>query len=179
MAHTKSSIKDLRRIKKRTVRNVANRSMMRTFLSKARKAVDDKESDAAQRVEAACQILDKMVTKGIIKKNNSSRRKARLMNRLNLSLDIGKASALRLKKEMKEKARKEKPQASRERIEDVDAAAIAEAMPDKVEKPEVAETVEKVEVESPVEVKEEESSKEVKDDESTEETESAPEEKPE
>lgn len=179
MAHTKSSIKDLRRIKKRTVRNVALRSRMRTHLTKARRAVASQESDAIQRVDAACRELDRMVSKGIIKKKNASRRKSRLMKRLNISLNIGKASVLRSEKVIKEKARKEKPKAIRERIEDVDAAAIAEAMPDKEEIIETTETEEKPELESPVENRPEESSDETKEDESSEESETTPEEKPE
>ena len=88
MAHTKSSIKDLKRIKKRTIRNRALRSKMRNYVKKARTALNKGTSDAEERVGVACRVLDQMVTKGIIKKNNASRRKSRLVKRLNITLNI-------------------------------------------------------------------------------------------
>ncbi|MBU1022676.1 30S ribosomal protein S20 [bacterium] len=166
MAHTKSSIKDLKRIKKRTIRNVALKSRMRTYLTKARRSVDNQESDAAERVDTACQVLDKMVAKGVLKKNNASRRKGRLMKRMNISLNIGKASVVRSEKAVKEKTRKEKLEVVRETIEDVDSAVLAGALREKNEQSDTTKT-------------ESESSEETKDDESSEALEDTPEEKPE
>ena len=81
MAHTKSSKKDLIRIKIRTARNRALRSRMRGAVKKARTAIEtDPASDGTKdEVKAAMRTLDKMVTKGLIHKNQAARKKSRLV----------------------------------------------------------------------------------------------------
>lgn len=130
MAHTKSSIKDLKRIKKRTIHNRTLRSKMRTYVKSARVALDKDTSDAPERVGAACQVLDKMVTKGIIKKNNASRRKSRLMKHLNITLNIGEPAVLKSEKTMHEEPKVVKPQRPEldESTEAVDADVMAAAI---------------------------------------------------
>ena len=110
MAHTKSSIKDLKRIKKRTIRNRTLRSKLRTYVKKAKVALDKDTSDAPERVGAACSVLDRMVTKGIIKKNNASRRKGRLMKRLNITLNIGQPAVLKSEKTIQEEPKVVQPE---------------------------------------------------------------------
>ena len=110
MAHTKSSIKDIKRIKVRTERNIALRSKMRTYLRKARESVDQQNVDAPERVNAAMRVLDKMVTKGIIKKNNASRRKSRLMKRLNVTLNVDKPQVLKEEKAIPEETIIDEPE---------------------------------------------------------------------
>jgi len=81
MAHTKSSIKDLKRTKKRTTRNRGLKSKMRTSVKKARTTIDSGKDDPAVSMKSAIEILDKMVSKGIIHPNNAARKKSRLIQR--------------------------------------------------------------------------------------------------
>ncbi|MBU4486479.1 MAG: 30S ribosomal protein S20 [Candidatus Delongbacteria bacterium] len=76
MPHHKSAIK---RLKKSKVENAYNRhykSMMKTALKKVRSATS--KEDGAKNLIAAQSILDKLVIKGVIKKNNASNKKSRL-----------------------------------------------------------------------------------------------------
>ncbi|MCG3151226.1 MAG: 30S ribosomal protein S20 [bacterium] len=81
MPHTKSSKKDLLRIQVRNERNRALRSRLRTFVKKARTAIcsDPAIPATADSLKAAISQLDRMVTKGIIHKNQASRKKSRLV----------------------------------------------------------------------------------------------------
>ncbi|MDA3885406.1 MAG: 30S ribosomal protein S20 [Candidatus Delongbacteria bacterium] len=77
MPHHKSCKKRLRQTKKLNVYNRHYKSMMKTALKKV-KSSENKE-DAKVNVVAAQSILDKLVIKGIIKKNNASNKKSKLM----------------------------------------------------------------------------------------------------
>jgi small subunit ribosomal protein S20 len=108
MAHTKSSIKDLKQTKKRTERNKALKSRARTFVKKARASTETGKDDAQPRVKEALRELDKMVSKGVLKKNNANRRKSRLMKKLNVTLNVGQPSVLKEKKAKPSEEKEEK-----------------------------------------------------------------------
>jgi small subunit ribosomal protein S20 len=80
MPHTNSAKKRLRQNERRRASNRAMRSQMRTCLKKAREAAAKAPADAAteQVIRKACSELDKAARKGLIKKNEANRRKARL-----------------------------------------------------------------------------------------------------
>ena len=80
MANIKSAIKRNRQNEKRRLHNRVFRGRARTFVNKARVAIEagDKES-AAEYVKVAVKALDKAAEKKIIHKNNAARRKSRLM----------------------------------------------------------------------------------------------------
>ena len=83
MANIKSQIKRNRQNKKRRLHNRIFRGRARTFIKRARMAIDTEPqevADAAVR-EAIC-ALDKAAGKGVIHKNNAARRKSRLMRNL-------------------------------------------------------------------------------------------------
>lgn len=83
MANIKSQIKRNRQNEKRRVQNRIFRGRARTFVAKARTALETgngEESKAA--VLEAISELDRAATKGVIHKNNAARRKSRLMKRL-------------------------------------------------------------------------------------------------
>ncbi len=83
MANIKSAIKRNKQNEKKRVRNRVYRGMARTFVSKARKAIDVKDTEAAQAATLeAISALDKAAQKGVIHKNNAARRKSRLMKKL-------------------------------------------------------------------------------------------------
>ena len=78
------SQKSARVVLKRGSRNRPIRNALRTYVKKAQDSIDsgDAESATLDTVQAI-RALDKAVTKGIIHKKNSSRRKSRLMIKLN------------------------------------------------------------------------------------------------
>lgn len=84
MPHTKSALKNLRKNRRKRLRNQLVRSRATTAVKKARRLIQaGKMEDARGAVQVACSALDKAAQKGIIHKNNASRRKARLMKQLN------------------------------------------------------------------------------------------------
>ena len=83
MANIKSQIKRNRQNEKRRLRNRVIRGRARTFVAKARAAVQTDNPETAQAAVAqAISALDRAAAKGIIHKNNAARRKSRLMKRL-------------------------------------------------------------------------------------------------
>jgi small subunit ribosomal protein S20 len=86
LPNIKSVKKDVIKSRKNHERNIAAKSAAKTFIKKARLAIDSNASDTAETVEAvrlACKSLDKSSERGIIHKNQAARRKSRLMKRLN------------------------------------------------------------------------------------------------
>jgi len=83
LANIKSAIKRNKQNEKRRIRNRFYRGTARTLVKKARFAMDKGEAQpAAESVKAAISALDKAAQKGIIHKNNASRRKSRLVKKL-------------------------------------------------------------------------------------------------
>lgn len=83
MANIKSAIKRNKQNEKRRLRNRIYVGRARTFVKKARTAIDDGElEDARLATLQAISALDKAAEKGIIHKNNAARRKSRLMKHL-------------------------------------------------------------------------------------------------
>ena len=75
MANTRSAIKRIRQNQKRRLRNRLFRGRARTNIKQARQAISAEEMDAVR-------ALDKAAAKGVLHKNNASRRKSRLMKQL-------------------------------------------------------------------------------------------------
>ena len=74
--------------RRRAARNRTVRSLVRTRVTAARKAIDDSPSgdDTVASVRAAISALDVATRKGVIHRNQSSRKKSRLVKRLNKAL---------------------------------------------------------------------------------------------
>ena len=84
MAHTLSARKRVRRTQSRTLRNKSIRSQYKTYTTKALKALEGDDVEAAeQAVKQALRLLDKTVRKGILHRNSAARRKSRLARKLN------------------------------------------------------------------------------------------------
>ena len=81
MANIKSAIKRNRQNEKRALANKGVRSQMRTYMKKALADAGTDQSDASLRL--AIKHIDKAATKGIIHKNNASRKKSRLTKAVN------------------------------------------------------------------------------------------------
>ncbi len=78
--------KSMRVQNRRTARNRSVRSYVRNRVTAARRAIDESPSDAAESVRAAMSALDVATRKGVIHRNQSSRKKSRLAKRLNKAL---------------------------------------------------------------------------------------------
>lgn len=83
MANSKSALKRMRQNPKRRLRNRFFSGRARSFVKKARQSLDGENVEEARAsTMAAISALDKAAEKGIIHKNNASRRKGRLMKHL-------------------------------------------------------------------------------------------------
>ena len=83
MANIKSQIKRNQQNQKQRARNRVYRGSARTFVRKARLALESGDVDAARAATIqAASALDKAAQKGVLHKNNASRRKGRLMKQL-------------------------------------------------------------------------------------------------
>ena len=83
MANHFSALKRARQTEKRTARNRANRSRLRSALREFRETLSkgDKQT-AEQNFRQTVSALDKAIQKGVIHENTASRYKARLSARL-------------------------------------------------------------------------------------------------
>lgn len=83
LANTKAAEKAIRQNDRRRERNRWFVSRSRTFMKKTLKAIDAGDLDEAQAAFIEAQsALDKAAEKGIIHKNNASRHKSRLAQRI-------------------------------------------------------------------------------------------------
>ncbi len=83
MANIKSAIKRNKQNEKRRILNRVYRGRARTFIARARVAINGKDAEVAQAATLeAISALDKAAQKGVIHKNNAARRKSRLMKKL-------------------------------------------------------------------------------------------------
>ena len=82
MPNIKSAKKRVKVIEKKTLRNKAIKSDLKTALKKADAAVANNASDKEQVVRAAIKKVDMACTKGILHKNNAARKKYQLAKKL-------------------------------------------------------------------------------------------------
>ena len=83
MADHFSALKRARQTEKKTVRNRANKSRLRSALRSLREAIEKGDNTAAQSAyRATVSVVDKGVQKGVLHKNTASRYKARLTARI-------------------------------------------------------------------------------------------------
>jgi small subunit ribosomal protein S20 len=83
MANHFSALKRARQTEKRTARNRANTSRLRSALRQLREALTKGDKTAAEKVfRQTVSALDKGVQKGVVHKNTASRYKSRLSARL-------------------------------------------------------------------------------------------------
>ena len=83
MANHFSALKRARQTEKRTVRNRANASQLRTALRTLRETLAKGDKAAAELVyRETVSVLDKAIQKGILHENTAARYKSRLSKRL-------------------------------------------------------------------------------------------------
>jgi small subunit ribosomal protein S20 len=84
MANHFSALKRARQTTKRTARNRANASRLRTQLRSLREALAKGDKSAAERIyRETASALDKAIQKGVLHENTAARYKSRLNVRLN------------------------------------------------------------------------------------------------
>lgn len=83
MANTASARKRIRQTEKRTIRNRARRSRVRTFLRKVEQAIaGGDQSQAQEALRVAQPELQRAATKGVLHKNMVARKLSRLSSRI-------------------------------------------------------------------------------------------------
>jgi small subunit ribosomal protein S20 len=84
VANIKSQKKRIRTNEKARMRNKAVRSELKTATRKVREAVEAGNAKAAlENAQAACRLMDKAASKGIIHKNQAANRKSGIMKLAN------------------------------------------------------------------------------------------------
>ena len=84
MANHFSALKRARQTERRTERNRANRSRLRTSLRELRETLAKGDRQAAQQLfRQTVSALDKAIQKGVIHENTAARYKSRLSARVN------------------------------------------------------------------------------------------------
>ena len=83
MANSPQARKRAKQSEKRRSQNASQRSMVRTYIKRVHGAVETNDAEAAGAALAqAVPIIDKMVSKGIMHKNQAARQKSRLNKRV-------------------------------------------------------------------------------------------------
>ena len=82
MAHHKSAEKRIRQTPKRTLRNRARVSTIKTAVKKAETALASGDKSAAEALKAAQAEMARGVTKGVMHRNTVARKISRLTKRL-------------------------------------------------------------------------------------------------
>lgn len=84
MANIKSQIKRVKTNAKRTERNRAHKSELRTFIRKFRTAADSGDvATAEEALKVASKKLDKAVSKGVLHKNQAANKKSSMAKKFN------------------------------------------------------------------------------------------------
>ena len=84
MPNIASSIRMVRTYEKRTARNKSVRTEVKSVITKAEKLISAGKIDEAKTAVAAAAVtLDKAANRGVLHANNTSRRKSRLVAKLN------------------------------------------------------------------------------------------------
>ena len=83
MANSPQAKKRARQSEKRRAQNASQRSTVRTYIKRVLGAVEAKDTEAARgALVLALPMIDKMVTKGIMHKNQAARHKSRLTKKV-------------------------------------------------------------------------------------------------
>lgn len=83
MANIKSAEKRIRQTAKRTERNIARRSRMRTYVKRVETAIASGDQSAAgEALKLAQAELDRAAQKGVLKRNTAARKVSRLNARV-------------------------------------------------------------------------------------------------
>ena len=79
----KSAEKALRQSKKRAYLNKRAKEQVKDLAKKTRKAIIASSEESKELIKKTLKATDKLVSRGVIKKNTASRKKSRLMKKFN------------------------------------------------------------------------------------------------
>ena len=83
MAHTTSAKKRVRQTERRTIRNRARKSRLRTFVRRVEEAIASGDKQAAESAfKTAMPEMHRSVTKGVLHRNTAARKLSRLSARI-------------------------------------------------------------------------------------------------
>lgn len=92
MPNTRQAEKRMRRDAKRRLRNRYHLSRMRTYIKNLRKMIENKQFEEAQQfLPKVVSIIQHTAAKGVIHKNEASRRVSRIYNLVNKALKSSKS----------------------------------------------------------------------------------------
>ncbi len=84
MATHKSAIKRHKQSEKRRVRNASVKTALKSAIKKVRRSIESANAEEARtNLKTTVVLLDRAVTKGVLHRNNASRRISRLTNAVN------------------------------------------------------------------------------------------------
>lgn len=83
MPNKKSAEKELRKAKKRNIANKKTATTAKSLIKAGLKKISANDKSVKDDVAKTIKALDKAAKKGVIKKNTASRRKSRLMKKVN------------------------------------------------------------------------------------------------
>ena len=83
MANSKAAKKYILVTKRNHDRNKHLKTSMKSSLKLAYQSIENLVDDVDKVVQDTCRVLDKVTTKGILKKNSAARKKSRLVKALN------------------------------------------------------------------------------------------------
>ena len=81
MPRSKSALKRQALSKRKSERNQALRSTLKSAIKKTERALVTDASENKELVKSTTRMIDKMVSKGVIHKNQAARRKSRLVKK--------------------------------------------------------------------------------------------------
>ena len=87
MPNIASAVKRVRVTEKRTLRNKSFSSALKTAFKKANNAVRGSAENRLELVRLAVKKIDQGVSKGVVHKNTANRKKSRLVQKYNFTLD--------------------------------------------------------------------------------------------
>jgi|Deesub1362A_J573_1020465.scaffolds.fasta_scaffold03302_6 small subunit ribosomal protein S20 len=112
MPNIKSQKKRMRQTEKRTLRNRAEKTRIKTYISYFQEALEKRDAKKAEELlSLVAKYIDKAVSKGIIHKNRAADKKSRLAKKLAL-----------LKKEVSEEEKAKEAQEAKEKAKEVKEA---------------------------------------------------------
>ncbi len=86
MPQRKTAQKELRKNKKRQIKNLQIKHKIKSVLKKFKKSLQDKDQSLRQQaLKEVCKVLDKAAAKNVIHPNKSARKKSRLSKLLKKS----------------------------------------------------------------------------------------------
>ena len=83
MPNIKSAKKRVKVIKKKTLRNKEQKSILKTYIRKFREAVSSNSENVKETLENAIRAIDKEVSKNILHRNTAARKKSKLAKMFN------------------------------------------------------------------------------------------------